>query len=66
MEKFLKQGFNENILINEYKTFTKNYLGEWAKFGEDITSPKFINNIFKIFCTSWTMASRCSDWIGYT
>ena len=47
INKFHLQGFNKNVLLNKYKEFCKHYLAEWSKFGEDVSSFKFINELFK-------------------
>ena len=46
VKKFIDQGFDKNALIDKYRSFAIKYLGEWAKFGENITSPTCIRNIF--------------------
>ena len=46
VSKFLSQGFNKTNLIDKYIQFTNKYVGEWAKYGVDITTHNFIRSIF--------------------
>ena len=46
ISKFSLQGFKKSLLIDKFKQFTRTYIAEWAKFGVDFSSNKFIHSIF--------------------
>ena len=48
VNKFIDQGFNKQLLVSKFKQFSKKYLGEWTKLGEDITSTNFLRPVFQI------------------
>ena len=45
-KKLMDQGFVMNTLKRKFKVFTNRYLHLWCKFGMDMTSSDFINDIF--------------------
>ena len=46
-QKFIKQGYDKNKLINRYKHFLSKYANIWAVFGYDIPLSEFIKTIIK-------------------
>ena len=46
ISKFISQNFSKDVLKQKYYQFCRNKKLNWVKFGIDITSDKFIANMF--------------------